>query len=243
VNLAAALVQVDGIEKTYRRGSEQVHALAGVRFELHPGEMVALIGRSGSGKSTLLSILCGWERADAGTVTWTDHPEIAAADRPWSDLAVVPQRLGLIEELSVRENVTLPLRVGADRRTHLEPPHEDPDALLEELGLAGFADRGPNETSIGEQQRTAIARAAVLSPKLLLADEPTGHQDEGWAKGVLQVLHRAAGRGSCCLIATHNEYALRFADRVLNIADGVVRVAEPNPVTEPYQGAEKRLER
>lgn len=218
-------MELNGVEKTYRRGSEMVHALRGVGFDLRPGEMVALIGRSGSGKSTLLSILCGWERADAGTVTWVDHPEVAGTDRPWSDLAVVPQRLGLIEELSVRENVTLPLRLGTDAKSHLEPPHEDPDALLEELGLAGFADRSPNETSVGEQQRTAIARAAILSPKLLLADEPTGHQDEGWAKGVLQVLHRAAERGSCCLIATHNEYALRFADRVLQITDGVVRVA------------------
>ena len=219
------MVDVADVVKTYRRGSEEVHALRGVRFELHPGEMVALIGRSGSGKSTLLSILCGWEHADSGTITWAEHPETAAADRSWSDLSVVPQRLGLIDELTVRENVTLPLRVGGDPRTHLQPPHEDPDALLEELGLAGFAERTPSETSIGEQQRTAIARAAVLSPKLLLADEPTGHQDEGWAKGVLQVLHRAAERGSCCLIATHNEYAVRFADRVLQIADGVVASA------------------
>jgi ABC-type lipoprotein export system ATPase subunit len=218
----AILVAVHDVEKTYRRGSEAVHALRGIRFELRRGEMVALIGRSGSGKSTLLSILCGWEHADAGTVMWVDRPGAPAGDRAWSDLAIVPQRLGLIEDLSVRENVTLPLRVGADSRTHLEPPHEDPDALLEELGLAAFADRVPSETSIGERQRTAIARAAILSPELLLADEPTGHQDEGWAKGVLEVLHRAAERGSSCLIATHNEYALRFADRVLRIQDGLL---------------------
>jgi putative ABC transport system ATP-binding protein len=178
---SASMVQIEDVAKIYRRGSEEVHALRGVSFDLRQGEMVALIGRSGSGKSTLLSILCGWEQANSGTVTWADRPEMPAADRPWSDLAVVPQRLGLIDELTVRENVALPLRVGADSRTHLQPPHEDPDALLEELGLSGFAERTPAETSIGEQQRTAIARAAVLSPKLLLADEPTGHQDEGWA--------------------------------------------------------------
>jgi putative ABC transport system ATP-binding protein len=213
---------VEGLEKTYRRGSEDVHALRGVRFDLHPGEMVALIGRSGSGKSTLLSILCGWERADAGTVTWADDARIEPTDLPWSQLAMVPQRLGLIDELSVRENVTLPLRFGAKRRRRAESPHEDPDELLAELGLAAFAERGPAETSIGEQQRTAIARAALLSPSLLLADEPTGHQDEAWGKGVLRVIHRAAERGTCCLIATHNEEVLRFADRVLQIADGVV---------------------
>jgi putative ABC transport system ATP-binding protein len=204
--------------KTYRRGPEDVHALREVSLDLHAGEMVALIGRSGSGKSTLLSILCGWERPDGGTVTWARDPGALAEDRAWSQLAIVPQRLGLIDELTVRENVTLPLRLASAA----QPSHEDPDALLEELGLAAFADRSPAETSIGEQQRTAIARAAVLSPELLLADEPTGHQDEAWAGGVLRVLHRAAGRGTCCLIATHNEYALRFADRILQIRDGVV---------------------
>ena len=219
------LVSVEGLEKTYRRGSEDVHALRGVRFDLHTGEMVALIGRSGSGKTTLLSILCGWEHADAGTVTWVDDGAVAASQRPWSQMAVVPQRLGLIDELTVRENVTLPLRFGRGRDRRREPPHENVDDLLEELGLAQFADRSPAETSIGEQQRTAIARAAVLSPSLFLADEPTGHQDEQWAKGVLAVIHRAAARGTCCLIATHNEEVLRYADRVLQIADGVVHPA------------------
>jgi len=219
------LVSVEGLEKTYRRGSEDVHALRGVRFDLHAGEMVALIGRSGSGKTTLLSIICGWERADAGTVTWVDDRAVPPTQRPWSQLAVVPQRLGLIDELTVRENVTMPMRFGRGREGRGQPPHEDVDALLEELGLAQFAGRSPTETSIGEQQRTAIARAAVLSPSLLLADEPTGHQDEQWAKGVLGVIHRAAARGTCCLIATHNEEVLRFADRVLQIADGVVHPA------------------
>jgi putative ABC transport system ATP-binding protein len=219
------LVAVEGVEKTYRRGSEDVHALRGVRFDLHRGEMVALIGRSGSGKTTLLSILCGWERADAGTVTWIDDRALRPSQRPWSQLAVVPQRLGLVDELTVRENVMLPLRFGRGSDRRGQPPLEDADELLEELGLSQFADRSPAETSIGEQQRTAIARAAVLSPALLLADEPTGHQDEQWAKGVLGVIHRAAGRGTCCLIATHNEEVLRFADRVLQIADGMVHAA------------------
>ncbi len=220
------LVAVEGVEKRYRRGSEDVHALRGVRFDLYPGELVALIGRSGSGKTTLLSILCGWERADAGMVRWTDDRQVPSAVRAWSQLAVVPQRLGLIEELTVRENVSLPLRLGLKHRgSDSAPRHEDVDALLDELGLKQFANRSPTETSIGEQQRTAIARAAVLSPALLLADEPTGHQDEQWAKGVLRVIHRAAERGACCLIATHNEEALRFADRVLQITDGTVRAA------------------
>jgi ABC-type lipoprotein export system ATPase subunit len=217
------LVSIEGLEKTYRRGPEMVHALRGVHFDLHPGEMVALIGRSGSGKSTLLSIMCGWESADAGTVRWGDGSDVDPARRPWKQLAMVPQRLGLIEELSVRENVTLPMRFS--RSKGLDAQHEDVDDLLAELGLAAFGDRSPSETSVGEQQRTAIARAAMLSPTLLLADEPTGHQDEAWAKGVLRVIHRAAERGTCCLIATHNEEVIRFADRVMQMSDGMIKDA------------------
>jgi ABC-type lipoprotein export system ATPase subunit len=218
------LVAVEGVEKTYRRGPEMVHALRGVNFDLHPGEMVALIGRSGSGKSTLLSIMCGWETADAGAVRWGDGSDVDPARRPWQQLAMVPQRLGLIEELSVRENVTLPVRFGG-RSKGFESRHENVDDLLAELGLAAFGDRSPSETSVGEQQRTAIARAAMLSPALMLADEPTGHQDEAWAKGVLRVIHQAAERGTCCLIATHNEEVVRYADRVLQMSDGMLRDA------------------
>ena len=212
--------------KSYRRGPELVRALAGVSLSLHPGEVVALVGRSGSGKTTLLNVLCGWERPDRGDVVWradmsasTGIAGAAGGQRSWSDLAIVPQGLGLLEELSVEENVELPLRLARDGFGEREVRRRVP-ALLKALGLDRLADRTPQEISMGEQQRAALARALVVVPTLLLADEPTGHQDEGWARGVFTLLRMAARRGVCCLLATHNTEAVRFADRVLHIRDG-----------------------
>ena len=188
--------------------------------------MVALVGRSGSGKTTLLNVLCGWERPDRGDVVWradmsasTGVAGAAGGQRSWSDLAIVPQGLGLLEELSVEENVELPLRLARDGLGEREVRRRVP-ALLKALGLDRLADRTPQEISMGEQQRAALARALVVVPTLLLADEPTGHQDEGWARGVFTLLRMAARRGVCCLLATHNTEAVRFADRVLHIRDG-----------------------
>jgi energy-coupling factor transporter ATP-binding protein EcfA2 len=102
------------------------------------------------------------------------------------------------------------------------------DGLLGELGLAGFQDRPPAEISIGEQQRTALARALSLSPRLLLADEPSGHQDSAWAEGVFRTIRAAAKQGTTCLVATHNEELLQFVDRIVGIRDGhLVDVAHP----------------
>jgi putative ABC transport system ATP-binding protein len=215
------LLEVRGVTKTYRRGPEEVHALRDVTFDLRRHEVVALVGPSGSGKSTLLSVLCGWERPDSGELEWLDdmRADVPVADRPWSEVAILPQRLGLLEELSVRENVELPVRFGrAGRRRFMERA----DRLLSYLGLDTLADRVPSEISVGEQQRTALARAMILSPHLLLADEPTGHQDEEWGKAVFRALRAAANEGTACMVATHNPEVLSFAHRVLGIRDGRV---------------------
>lgn len=220
----AVLVEVRDVHKTYRRGPEEVQALRGVTFSLRPGEVVVLMGPSGSGKSTILNVLCGWERPERGEVLWVGDPSgRAPSRRDWSEIAIVPQTLGLMEELSVRENVSLPVRLGG------AGSFEDAEDLLSAFGLAHLADRAPWEISLGEQQRAALARALVLGPRLLLADEPTGHQDEAFARKVLRVLRAATNIGTTCLIASHNEEALRIADRVLAIRDGVVRPAVPTP--------------
>lgn len=209
------IVAVERLYKSYRRGPEEVHALEDVNLELAAGEVVALVGPSGSGKTTLLNILAGWETPDRGNLVWPLAPRIKTPRQlRWSDLAILPQTTGLIEELSVRENIALPGRL---RRRNTA---ERIDLLLEELGLAAFADRVPAEISIGEQQRTGLARALVLRPKLLLADEPTGHQDADWATGVFATIRRAAAEETSCLIATHNQELLGYADRVVGIRDG-----------------------
>jgi putative ABC transport system ATP-binding protein len=204
-----------------------------VNLSLGKGEVVVLFGPSGSGKSTLLNVLVGWERPDAGFVAWRAGGREEAGSieqRPWSDVAILPQTLGLFEELSVRENVELPLRLRPDLVKNRAAANERIEGFLSLLGLDQLAARLPTEVSIGEQQRTALARALIVTPRLLLADEPTGHQDEGWAKVVFRTIRAVARRGTTSLIATHNQEAIRFADRILGIRDGTVEESAPGKV-------------
>jgi putative ABC transport system ATP-binding protein len=216
--VAEALLEARGLDKTYRRGAERVHALRRVSLALYPGELVALVGPSGSGKTSLLGVLAGWERPDAGELRWAFAAAGAAVIPAWSEVAAVPQALGLLEDLSVRENVALPvrLRLGPARATQGRT-----EELLGLLGLAELADRAPSETSLGQQQRAAVARALVLGPQLVLADEPSAHQDAAWVHDVFSALRQVVhDRGAACLVATHDREALRFADRVLRLVDG-----------------------
>jgi ABC-type lipoprotein export system ATPase subunit len=216
----AAVVEVRGLEKSFPEGRTTVTALRGVDLALRPGEVVGLVGRSGSGKTTVLNVLAGWERPDGGTVGWRQG---MVPDRPprWHQVSVVPQRLGLLEDLTVRENVEHPARL----RGELFQRRERVAELLEALGLEDLADRFPREASVGEQQRAAVARALVLDPAVVLADEPISHQDVASAEAVLEALRDAAYRGAACLIATHNREAEPALDRVLEMADG--RIVEP----------------
>lgn len=213
-----AVAEVAGVTKTYRRGPEEVHALDEVSLRLEPGRMVGLMGRSGSGKTTFLNVLAGWERADAGALAWLGDSNAGLAERRWHEIAVLPQKFGLIEELTVRENIEYPARLHGS----LESARERVDGLLGALGLEELARRAPSETSVGQQQRTALARALVLRPRLLLADEPSGHQDAMWARGVFGCLRQAATDGTACLVATHNEEVSGYFDEVVSMANGRV---------------------
>jgi putative ABC transport system ATP-binding protein len=204
----------ESVAKSFRRGSDEILAVRDISLELRRGELVALLGRSGSGKSTLLTMLAGWLAPDHGVIRY-ELGSGAPADLLWRDLALLPQRFGLMPELSVRENVGFPARIAGTGEENVEP-------LLEQLGLAELGDRSPTETSIGQQQRTALARALVLSPAVLLADEPTSHQDAGWRDAVWLALERAAANGTSCLIATHEDAVVGYATRVLRVSDGVL---------------------
>lgn len=220
----APVLEGSGLTKTFRRGPEEVHALSGADLIVRAGEIVALVGPSGSGKTTLLSVLAGWERPDRGEICWLGQPLSDPASLGWGEMAIVPQTLGMVEELSIRENVELPFRLG--RRDASEASEGSNEArvngLLDDLGLTGLASRLPGEVSLGEQQRGALARALVLGPRLLMADEPTGHQDVDWTRGVLRVLEAASSDGIACLIATHHRALVHYADRVLRISDGLL---------------------
>jgi putative ABC transport system ATP-binding protein len=207
-------LRVRDLVKAFGRGGDVVHAVDDVSFEAARGEMVGLIGRSGSGKTTLFSLIAGWERADRGTVE--RPPGSPEGQPPWRDVAVVPQNLGLMDELTIRENVSSPARLESSLDDHVARV----DGLLEALGLTTLEHRRPSETSVGEQQRAAVARALLLRPAILLADEPTCHQDRGWTEAVLTAIREACDAGTTCIMATHDETASRFLDRTLVMHDG-----------------------
>ena len=203
----AATLGVRGLTKRYA----DVEVVHDVSLELRTGELGVLLGRSGSGKSTLLMAAGGWLRPDGGSIAVAGEGLVP----PWRRVAYVPQRFALLPELSVRENVELPLRLGGEPR--------NVDELLAQLELDELADRLPHEISIGQQQRAALARALVLWPAVLLADEPTSHQDAASAELVWTALAAAADEGTACLLATHEEAAAPRADRVWRIDDGRLR--------------------
>jgi putative ABC transport system ATP-binding protein len=200
----AAVVSVNRVTKDYAGA----RALSEASLEVRAGELSVLVGRSGSGKSTLLMCMGGWIAVDEG--------EVLVPGSQWEQTAYLPQRFGLLPELSIAENVGLPLRLRGmrdDRRVA---------DVLERLGLRDLANRLPSETSIGQQQRTAVARTLVVSPIALLADEPTSHQDAGSATLVWQALEAACAAGTACLVATHDDEAVAHADSAWRIDDGRV---------------------
>jgi ABC-type lipoprotein export system ATPase subunit len=214
------VLEARDISKTFHRGSEDVPALIDISIEVQPGELIALVGPSGSGKTTLLNVLAGWEHADAGSLFWNgeelDHPSTLS----WREVAIVPQSLGLMDELTILENIELPLRLGGEE--NFDRAHE----LVANLGLSNLANRLPDETSLGEQQRAAVARALVYGPALVMADEPTAHQDALWNRGVLEALTAGVEAGAACIVASHHRETVEHCDRVLGIRDGQVHHVE-----------------
>lgn len=203
----------DGVRKWFRSGHERVVPVDGVDLRLVAGEVVVLTGPSGSGKTTLLQIVAGFQEPDEGAVRWPSGTGLPA----WREVAIVPQSLGLLPELTVAENVAVPLLAGGI------PPVDVAErvrSMLETVDIAGLADRLVGEASLGQQQRVAVARALVIEPIVLLADEPTSHQDGDHADLLLTALRSAAERSTACLIAGHDPRLLAAADRVVHLEAG-----------------------
>lgn len=219
-SIVAPPIAVSGLTRRFRRGPETIVAVNDVSFELYPGELTVAAGPSGSGKTTVLSILAGMERLDEGTITVSDPlPPIPIDKLAWRHLAFVPQSLALLEELSVRDNVELPARLARAVLTPDKAGHETAE-LLDMLEIEHLAPRYPSQTSGGEQQRTAIARALRLKPFVMIGDEPTGHQDRRRVDLVLGILRQHAYRGNIVLISSHDEAVIDAADRIITLADG-----------------------
>jgi putative ABC transport system ATP-binding protein len=207
-----AVIELRAVTRRYRRGAEVVIAVREVSMIIAAGVVTVVAGASGAGKTTLLGLVARWERPDAGEV-------LGLPARPsWAEVAALPQTLGLLGHLTLRENVELPGRAV--------PLARDPADVMGALGVAHLVDRFPAEASLGEQQRVACARAVVARSRLIVADEPTSHQDDASASRVLEQLEEAAAAGAAVLVATHDERVIASAGRLHWMADGVVTAAD-----------------
>ena len=219
-----ALVQVQGLKKTYRTGSIHFEALRGVSLDIEQGDFVAIMGESGSGKSTLLHIVGGLDQPTAGTVMVgaqciDSMSETKLAIFRRAKIGFVFQFFNLVENLNVRANVELPALLERCKKKEIRQRSTE---LLERLGIVDQAEKHPWELSGGQQQRVAIARAFINTPSLLLADEPTGNLDSSSGNEVLEILRDFNAQGQTILMVTHAASAAALAKYVLFIRDGLL---------------------
>ena len=220
------VMRAQELRKDYQRAGRRGGLFTAVQpldLELAPSELVVVRGRSGSGKSTLLAMLAGMLVPTSGRVLLGEEDVYALDEAALSRLrneriGVIPQGNSALRSLSVLENVMLPsiIRGGEAARARAEE-------LLDELGIAPLADSAPTELSGGELRRAAVARALLLGPETLLADEPTAGLDSANARVVLEAIRRAADAGAAVLLVSHEDEALPFSDRVLTMEDGALR--------------------
>jgi putative ABC transport system ATP-binding protein len=217
-------VRVRDLVKTFGSGRTEVKALRGVDLDVPRGELLAIMGPSGSGKSTLLHILGALDAPTAGTVEVAgqhyeglDDAGLTALRR--DHIGFVFQFFNLLPSLTAAENVLLPALIARRGDRALR---ERATALLDKVELADRADHVPSELSGGQQQRVSIARALLLEPELVLADEPTGNLDRRSSREILALLRALAGDGHTIIMVTHDPTAAAVADRVVFLRDGTI---------------------
>jgi lipoprotein-releasing system ATP-binding protein len=218
-----AFVDVSGLNKSYEVGLQRLHVLRDLELQVAHGEMVAVVGASGVGKSTLLHVLGGLDRPDTGQIHVADTDLRGLSDGELvqfrnRNVGFVFQFHHLLPEFDAAENVEMPMRIA--RRPLTEARHKATE-LLARVGLGERLEHRPGMLSGGEQQRVAVARALVMSPALLLADEPTGDLDERTADALHDLLREMhAERSLTSIIATHNPRLAAACDRVLRMEQG-----------------------
>ena len=214
-------LEVNGIKKGFGEGESRVEVLKGIDVSIEKGEFCVLLGPSGSGKSTLLNIIGGIDSADSGYIAINgektdDMKERALTRYRRKHLGYIFQMYNLIPNLNIKENV----EVGA----YLSDKPLDTDEILKTLGLYEHRHKLPNQLSGGQQQRTAIGRAIVKNPDILLCDEPTGALDYNTSKEILRLIEEVNQKYGCTVVmVTHNAAIANMADRVIKLRDGQIR--------------------
>jgi len=221
---AIAAVRLEDIEKTYRTGEVDVHAVRGVSLEIARGEFVALMGSSGSGKSTLMNILGCLDRPTSGRY-FLDGEDVSSLSRDQladvrnRKLGFVFQNFNLLARTSALENVELPLLYGAGRLSNAQL-RDKAERVLEAVGLQGRGDHHPSQLSGGQQQRVAVARALINEPEVLLADEPTGNLDSRTSMELMGIFQDLNEKGITIIMVTHEPDIASYARRNVVMLDG-----------------------
>ncbi len=221
---ALTMIEIKDLHKSYKMGSNSLHVLKGINFNVEDGELVAIMGSSGSGKSTLLNILGMLDEADSGTYMLDGIPiknlnETKAANYRNKFLGFIFQSFNLINYKTALENVALPLYYQKMPRKQRQ---EKAMKYLEQVGLKEWSHHLPSELSGGQKQRVAIARAMVGEPKVLLADELTGALDSKTSYEVMELIQNINDQGNTILVVTHETDIAQMCKRIVHLRDGVI---------------------
>lgn len=226
------MIQIKDLHKSYQMGSNSLHVLKGINFNVKEGELVSIMGSSGSGKSTLLNILGMLDEADGGSYTLDNvsiknlNEKVAAQYRN-KFLGFIFQSFNLINYKNALDNVSMPLYYqGVKRKARTDRAMH----YLEKVGLADWATHLPSELSGGQKQRVAIARALASDPKVLLADEPTGALDTKTSYEVMELIQGINDEGKTILVVTHEPDIAEMTKRIVNLKDG--RIIDDKPVNQ-----------
>ena len=220
------ILEVRDLKKTYttRFGGQQVHALTNVNFAVEPGEYAAIMGESGSGKTTLLNILAALDKPTSGSVLLDGQDIVTIRERDIAafrrdHLGFVFQDFNLLDTFTIQDNILLPLVLAGKKFPEMQ---RRLTPLAQRLGLTELLQKYPYEVSGGQKQRTAVARALITEPRLVLADEPTGALDSKASDNLLRLFGQINAGGQTILMVTHSAKAASHAKRVLFIRDGEV---------------------
>lgn len=225
------VIQVRDLYKIYRVGDTKVRALNGVDFDIYEGEFCSIVGTSGSGKSTLLNMLAGLEKPTKGQIIiGGEHIEEKSENQlvkfRREHVGFIFQSFNLMNTMTAVENVALPLTFqGVDKTARMKRA----EALLDMVGLSKYKAHKPTQMSGGQQQRVGVARALVVNPEIIFADEPTGNLDSNTSKEVMELMQKVVREKKQTLVmVTHDNHLAGFADRIFHIIDGKIVQIEDN---------------